>query len=377
MSDFDSFDPATVDLAELFGMSPEAQALGERAVAKMRTPLAKGDARLHHFVPRWWLRRFASDDQRVVTVTLAEPSHPRPPTSINKVAAIEDFNTIDDDEIGPTVLVERLLAEIDGDAAKAVSRLAAGVLFPPQARDRAAIDLWLAFQFARGVRHRRHNEAITDFAMKSMLSLITDEAKAARYMRDCGIEPTDDNVADLLDQIANLDDVEIIPSQSTAVADMLDHALRLVPVFGMRSLVVIKFDEAGLALPDEPISMYQRPENRRPFHGVGLGTADELYVPLDRSTGLVLHSEPALGDRVVKAPAGHELSDFNQQTCSHAFREIYCHPDDVKGLSGIELPSADQPIASVSGGDWMTAYVDGLNDAPRRRMPERWRPGHA
>lgn len=83
-SDFDSFDPATVDLAQLFGMSPEAHALGERAIAKMRTPLAKGDARLHHFVPRWWLRRFANDGQRVVTVTLAEPSHPRPPTSINK-----------------------------------------------------------------------------------------------------------------------------------------------------------------------------------------------------------------------------------------------------------------------------------------------------
>lgn len=219
--------------------------------------------------------------------------------------------------------------------------------------------------------------SLTDFAMKSMLSLITDEEKAARHIRDCGIEPSDDNVTGLLAQIANLDDVEIITRQSTPVADMLDHALRLVPVFGMRSLVFIKFDGAGHALPDEPVSMYQRPENRRPFRGVGLGTADEIYVPLNRSTGLVLHSEPALGDRVIETPAGHELSDFNQQTCSHAFREIYCHPAVVRGLSGLDLPSADQPIASVSGGDWMTAHVDGLNGAPRRRIPERWRPGFA
>lgn len=237
------FDPATVNLAEMFPATPEAQEIVDR----MRTPLAPGDPRLHHYVPQWWLRRFADADERVVAVPLIDSGNPRPPTKVDSVAAIRDFNTADDVDVGPSVAVERLLAKVDGEAARPVDRLATGVLFPPVPRDRVAIATWLGMQFVRGPTHRRHHEALTDFAYKAELSLVNDEDTAHAFLEARGINPTPEATAKLLEFVGDMDDIEVTTTHSSAVKSMLDMGLRLFPVFHARRLLVVKFDEPGLA----------------------------------------------------------------------------------------------------------------------------------
>jgi len=120
--------------------------------------------------------------------------------------------------------------------------------------------------------------------------------------------------------------------------------------------------------------LYQRPENRSPFLGVGFATADEIWLPLDRRTALILHHDPAVGDRVIGPIPGLGVDEFNSTIVGSARRELYCHPADVNRLDGLLLPDGRRPIVSVSGG-WLAANaVDGMNSPPERTTPKRFRP---
>jgi hypothetical protein len=336
-----------LDLSAYRRISPEARAEAERIVSAMRTPLAPGDPRDHHYIPRWFLRRF-SDDGAIIRVPLSDPAASQA-ASVETVAFVRDFYTTLDHEVGATVLVERLLAVVDGEAARAVDRLAAGVLFPPSAADRVAIATWLALLFVRTPAHRRQAEAMSDFAFKMEMSLITDEGRARGFLeRRGGTPPTEQEVADLLEFVANLDDVEVSPHQNTMVHDMLRVGFGMTPYFLNRHWVVLRFPEDGLILPDQPITLYAA--RRSPMMGVGVATADELIVPIDRRTALIMHLDERVGDRVVDAAPGQTVDGFNQHVAGSTFREVFCYPDDVARLDAIQLPEPNRPVASASVG---------------------------
>ena len=61
-------------------------------------------------------------------------------SSVINVAVMKDLYTIIDPEVGETVMVERLLADIDGKAKGAIDRLILGVLFPPS----LSAPLWIS-----------------------------------------------------------------------------------------------------------------------------------------------------------------------------------------------------------------------------------------
>jgi hypothetical protein len=88
--------------------------------------------------------------------------------------------------------------------------------------------------------------------------------------------------------------------------------------------------------------------------GLGLGNPDELWLPLDRSTTLILHSDAQRGERVIRAQRyGDEsaaIDDFNQAVVYNARAEVYCHPDDVDRLDGLTFADPELPLLKVSGG---------------------------
>jgi hypothetical protein len=177
----------------------EVQPAAQRLADSIRTPLRPGDPRMHHYIPRFMLRRFAKDD-RVARITLDAPREYEV-AATDKVAVVKDlYTTVDSDEtVGETVSVERLLAQIDGMATNATERLLGGVLFPPSFEDRANLALWFALLHVRGPANRRHMEAMADQAYKMQLSLIHDEDDARRHLTAAdGIEPTDEEIALLL-----------------------------------------------------------------------------------------------------------------------------------------------------------------------------------
>ena len=81
-------DIQTVDELEAYLKEFEAH------VRKLDTPILGGPRR-HHYIPQFYLRRFANNGKRLIRMPL--PAHPPPsrkPTNVEKLAVVKDFYTV-------------------------------------------------------------------------------------------------------------------------------------------------------------------------------------------------------------------------------------------------------------------------------------------
>jgi hypothetical protein len=175
-----------------------------------------------------------------------------------------------------------------------------------------------------------------------------------------------------VDEFTQLSEVEVDPGRAFLLSAMLTSALRLIPIMLDRYATVLRFSSDGLLLPDEPLDLYQEPANRVPGVGIGYATADEIRIPLDRRTALVLHNDASIGDQIIDMPE-NQIDEFNAATIWNAHGEVYVHPDDLGRLERIELPTVNRPLLHADGADLLPLGVDGLNRSPGRRSPRRFR----
>jgi hypothetical protein len=167
------------------------------------------------------------------------------------------------------------------------------------------------------------------------MSLIHDEEAARAYLRGKdGIEPDEEMVQALLETVEDMDNWEISPHQSDMVRDMVRVGFQATPFFLGRRWSSVKFAEPGLVLTDKPITLYQKPERHYRWLGVGLATADWLWLPLDRSTALIVHNEDTVGGVVTRAPIGHGVDDFNQAVLGQAHQRCTATPTTCQGRAG-------------------------------------------
>ena len=183
-------DPTGVDAWEammrsLPPMSEEEQKHVDEFMAQVRQPLAPGDPRRHHFLPRFYLRRFADADERLMIVPLDNPAK-ADPRHIDNVAVQRDFYTHIDEEVGETVAVEKILAVIEGNAADVLHALDDGVRpFPASMEHQGHLATFIAFQLARDPFTRRRMEAMADQMFKMDASLVrTPEGARARLRQN-------------------------------------------------------------------------------------------------------------------------------------------------------------------------------------------------
>lgn len=359
-------------LASLLEGAPEEV---RRIIADVTRPSGSSDPKRHHFIPQFYLRRFGRPSgwvHQIATVSLADPSRPRV-GSVADTAVIADFYTVVDGNNADSIAVERLLGYVEREAKPAVDRLAAGILFPPQPADRLALSLWLGLQQVRGPHVRRSMEAIAEAAVRMQWSLVAEEEAARAFLRDRhGEESTSEQVHELLDSLADSDGLEVVPPQNEMVQVMLKSALEIAPLIFERYWAIVRFPETGLVTCDQPLLLYQHPHNRQPFVGVGIATADQIMVPLDRRTLLVLHSEEEIGDKVIDLPPHQSLREYNQMVVSKAKAEVYAHPDDLDRLTGLKFPEPDTPVLQMEGGAWIGWLPDGVNAPPGRPKARRY-----
>jgi hypothetical protein len=345
--------------------NPEA----ERLLQQLTAPRRPDEARAHHTISDFYLKRFADEDERLAVVDLSRASTPRSIRKTRNVAVANDFYTFTDTNGTRNPAVERLLGHIEGQAAAAMRKLSAGIFFPPPRQDREDLSLWMAFQLVRGPEKRREIEAITDVTAKLLMQGIATPDQARARLQRAGVdEPTEAEINDLIHFSSNLDRFDIVPDPNSHIQLMLDLAVNeIAPRIHAMRWAVAKFDEPALLSGDHPITFQVRPEHRSQFQGVGLETADEVRCPIDPSTMLLMTWDRI--DEVVGRLPIAAAREFNQHTVDHAFEFVFMHPQQ-NHLSGLDLGTRPRAVLQV-GGATTGASSDGVNSSPRRLRPQR------
>jgi hypothetical protein len=367
-----------IDAWELMRSQMPAPSEAEQAridsfIADILTPLGPGDPRRHHFIPRFFLKRFADASEQLAVIRLEDPANPRQ-QHVTDVAVWKDLYTHVDDNVGETVAVERILAVIDANASQVFRAVDFGGLrFPATNLHRGHLATWIAFLAVRDPYTRRVMEAQANLTLKLDLSLCRNREVATDRLRNyLSREPTQAEVSDLVDAANAVGELDFQPHQNDFIRMMLDSGQAMFPHVFRRKFTVMQFSEPGLVLCDRPLVLYVSPDRRRSDRGVGVANAEELWLPLDRRRVLVLHDHPELDEGVMELAMPFRDS-FNQGVIANAVSEIYCHPDDIEVVRGAQLPDRDQPLLGLEGGSWFDFQADGVNAPPRRRRHHRYR----
>lgn len=328
-------------------VDPAIQEAYEWTLAGLKTPITPGSPRRHHYVPQFLLQRFAADD-RLVRLPLRDSDGSESATHIKNLAVIRDFYTFTTDDVGDTVVIEEGLARLDSDASIVVDRLLGAASLPPSRADRAKLTTWLTLLFYRGPKVRRMMEACDSFIVKTMLNLEFPDKRS-----------------ELQGQW------EASRNQNAHLKEMLHLVDETAPLLMHRRWTLFRLSEPGLVLPDTPVVMTSSSD---PSFGTGVATAQELLVPLDRRTVLVVHNDEAIGDQIVEVEGSSPLDDFNRMLVGGAYEEVYCHPDDhERVLLIVQEPRDDVPLFFAGGAPSNGIEADGVNMPPRRRRPRRHR----
>ena len=337
--------------------------LGQEMADSMRTPLKPGDSRRHHFIPQFFLRRFADGDA-LVRVPLSYPEQHHIAT-VKDLAVVKDlYTTVDGDpRVGETIATERLLARIDDDAVKPLKCLAAGLIFTLHQPERQTLALWLAMLSVRGPGLRRQLEAMTDLWNK--YRMVHSHLEKHRFSR--AVVETE-----LKKRVEWFRDKEVVAHQNDYIRSMLNVGGDFAVYIQSRRWLLVKFTRRRLFLSDNPV--VNLPSSISVLWGDTNNSGNTKCVPIDGSTALIIHNNMEFPETTIIDPQSLSADCLNQILVNQAAQEIYCHPKDVEGIQQLRFPNPDgQELLKVSGVHPIAGTVDGVNAPPRRKGHRRYR----
>jgi len=243
--------------------------------------------RLHHFVPRFYLARFARGRRLLVKRRDASRAFR---SSVDKIAAENDLYTVFEPDGSRNVKYEHLLGKLERAAAPAMAMLAAGRLPRAGSAEREGLSAFVALQAARTPETRDRLLFPSDL-MKHVGREDFDENDVRSYLSDVHLkfEPDDDEVRAATDWVKGIVAMGTVVKEDEWIEIMFSSALAtLGPSIAGLSWSLEISSSADFLTSDNPVAPWRAPSARDAFEGVGIGTADETRFPVSSSTLLVL-----------------------------------------------------------------------------------------
>lgn len=293
-------------LPRLLVAHQRASAMVVPAISKLKAEPAGRGHRRHHYVPQFWLKKFADGEMLCVV----DPSGEQPPRcgDAGDEAFVRDLYATyaeprSDDSPSKkeaSVLWEHVVAVFENRAAPPFTRLIEcrdGSTPILSDLERYWISVLVTLQFVRVPSHfnavRSSEDAVAQKFAMSLASLgpprewMTDDE-----CRKAGIDPADLEDLDWTPASFGPDgEFAVSIDRLTDVPSMLEHAFdpSIVSLVFSRTWSVIKFPDGGLTLPLRD-GVYLRAGNAGSLYGSpGLGSAEEIWVPMSPDTLLVMH----------------------------------------------------------------------------------------
>lgn len=278
--------PAAADLADA----------GERVLRSAREKVGSD----HHRLPKFYLRGFAGKSGRINLVdTEADVRSVAPRNAF----AEADYYTIRDQELEPMALMEVLFEDFENHASRVHRFLVAGG-HPADLdiKQRSYFAFLMAAQLTRGESFRELDRRASEGLMKHVLRITAAQSEVwwsrfLEHLRADGEEIPDISREAFVDFIER-DEYEIKPSPEHTTELMLLPMKDLAEIIFRFGWQVVRFDRPCLFTSEDPISFWRPPTESNLVRGIGLVTSDEVRMPLDPQTALVLtHPELGFPDR--------------------------------------------------------------------------------
>jgi hypothetical protein len=306
-------------------------------------------SRNHHFVPQFILRGFARPGKvhRIATVDLKlGTSFVR---SVQRTAAVRDFNTLRLEDGGESDAAEKVLADIEYEASKVVHRIIDGGWIESDA-ERWRLGQLIALQIGRTPAAREEFDALSDQLIK--LDMAAGGPKKMRDVlrKELQREPTDEEVDEHWASVRDFDEYVTRQPRERHVKNLLEITDYLTPgIVGIYSWAVTRWERRSLIISDTPVLLLPSPDQHVRDEPVGVFTAGTVWIPLHRHVALVLRNQGTYGqlaDGVSLQPTVAGARNINAFQVHTAHRSFFHHPDDdLRSLLGpeFEIPGPRPP----------------------------------
>ncbi|GAB7303712.1 DUF4238 domain-containing protein [Clavibacter michiganensis] len=290
-------------------------------------------AKKHHYVPKFYLRKYATDTEQIRTVRL--PGDRWYTSSITDTGSENRFYTIPQNIVNPESL-EDAFGEIENAAAPVLRDIEAGK-WPLSLDDRVAVAAFVTMQALRGPDQRRLMNSL-QLEMVDRESRYVAEHGAAQWFADHGVHADEKQAAKAWQLLIRADEpfVEIDAAYHAGQIGRL--AETVLPHILARRWSLIKLDIPSLITSDAPVSLNDVRDGRPgPW---GLLNAPTISFPLSRTMALILAKAVPAQTRLdmeavvngafdsVVVGTGEDAKRLNERTAHNAGLAVFHHPSD-------------------------------------------------
>jgi len=223
--------------------------------------------------------------------------------------------------------VEAIFAGIEGESNQCINEMMCGI-FPPSAESRFRLSMYIALQVTRGWSFRQRMDEVANLLAPHYVELHATPDRVRAMLRHSGRPHAPRDVDDMITWLTGPNGLRPVLRQGHYVQNMLELAMKLIPLLFQRVWRLLDFGEPMLLISDEPVAIHRLQEGTG-----GIANSRAIWIPLDRQHALALTrtgTEQTVPSRRVRA------EQINSMIASQAHRWIFHHPDD-NPLAGLEL----------------------------------------
>ena len=312
------------------------------------------DQKRHHFVPEFYLLRFASQDERVLERRRDGVEFV---TNIDNVAAESGFYDVILSDGDKSKEVEDRLNQTEGDVAEVLRGIDSTLVPPPPGSDeRMALSEYLGLQMTRTREHRERTQfpLLVDAFLggRDLTKELVSEFLEHIHL---GFRPSDGEVQGAFDYTAlALRDPDAL-TRERSMELMFETAGAVSPRLAARNWCIEHDRKGRLVTSDTPLVLWKAPSPRDAYMGVGVVDADEIRFPLDPTKQLVM-TKRARSPSARVTPERSATCNQDMGFACHNF--IVAHPNQQARVAQLDLPER-RPVLRFSTGPLIREKADG------------------
>ena len=287
------------------------------------------EPKVHHFVPRLYLRGFANTKDQVAVRDRKGRAYI---TSTRNVMARSGLYRVP----GQSSNAESALGRIESETVGPLRELRTGSLPSRGSPNRSAIARFMAIQTLRDIDDNPLFGMVRALRKRFECFPVSRQDTRRFLAESYGFEPSSPEVNTAWEMAnflgtGSLDEAQMKTIELDA---MFDVSQRAAPILENLVWSLAASKREDFITSDRPVVLWRPPRPQDNYRGVGLQGAKEVWLPVDRRRILILTKRGR--DRVRRIRPGR-VDSINQHIARHCRMAIVSHPSMATKMDGLHL----------------------------------------